>query len=58
MRAWPVGAVDGVRVPEPGCMSDDEPTCFDHNSSKLFRIFQLADYHALQLEEISLLVHF
>ena len=32
--------------------------CFDHNSSKLFRIFQLADYHALQLEEISLLVHF
>ena len=29
---------------------------FDHNSSKLFLIFQLADYHDLQLKEISLLV--
>ena len=47
-------------APEPALEPAEEPhlTCFDDNSSKLFRIFQLADYHTLQLEKISLLVHF
>ena len=49
---------DGLKALGAACRGGLRPTCFDHNSSKLFRIFQLADYHTLQLEEISLLVHF